>query len=217
MCSFAETTHTPQGDGNKPSIISSFNLLRNNPHPARGRKPYFSYWYWSCRWYETTHTPQGDGNQHDDVIACTLQRNNPHPARGRKHHSNTTSRAPCYRNNPHPARGRKPSHFALQTLHPRNNPHPARGRKLPRPEPKDSQDGNNPHPARGRKLSCRPYPHFLSGNDPHPARGRKPRAIRISSISEETTHTPQGDGNLHPVGKPINHSKQPTPRKGTET
>ena len=125
---------------------------------------------------------------------------------------------PRIRNNPHPARGRKPVLSRNRGNGSRNNPHPARGRKpLPAEFTVQEDRRNNPHPARGRKLSCRPYPHFLSGNDPHPARGRKPRAIRISSISEETTHTPQGDGNLHPVGKPINHSKQPTPRKGTET
>ena len=34
-----ETTHTPQGDGNLASTISSAYFARNNPHPARGRKP----------------------------------------------------------------------------------------------------------------------------------------------------------------------------------
>ena len=191
-------------------------LCRNNPHPARGRKPSNAY---------LTHLSA---------------RNNPHPARGRKLAigRSTTSTSG---NNPHPARGRKLFQSDVDFHGVGNNPHPARGRKpssattpksvvaTKQPTPrKGTETGgtpcsassparNDPHPARGRKLSCRPYPHFLSGNDPHPARGRKPRAIRISSISEETTHTPQGDGNLHPVGKPINHSKQPTPRKGTET
>ena len=39
MCSFAETTHTPQGDGNSACTIS-LSVIR----------------------YETTHTPKGDGN-----------------------------------------------------------------------------------------------------------------------------------------------------------
>ena len=38
MCSFAETTHTPQGDGNLDALVVGVLGL------------------------ETTHTPQGDGN-----------------------------------------------------------------------------------------------------------------------------------------------------------
>ena len=37
MCSFAETTHTPQGDGNAVDVYHGFDVR------------------------ETTHTPQGDG------------------------------------------------------------------------------------------------------------------------------------------------------------
>ena len=99
----------------------------------------------------------------------------------------------------------------------RNNPHPARGRKLPDPGSRIFCHRNNPHPARGRKPCTLPLCSFAARNNPHPARGRKPAAALPARPDIETTHTPQGDGNLHPAGKPINHSKQPTPRKGTET
>ena len=57
---------------------------------------------------------------------------------------------------------------------------------------------NNPHPAMGRKLQglaiCEKLCHR---NNPHPARGRKPLIARGGgSALTETTHTPQGDGNL---------------------
>ena len=55
-----ETTHTPQGDGNY--FINCFiaSVVRNNPHPARGRKQLLEGLRYTLR--ETTHTPQGDGN-----------------------------------------------------------------------------------------------------------------------------------------------------------
>ena len=40
LCMILETTHTPQGDGNFHSQNRiSAECSRNNPHPARGRKP----------------------------------------------------------------------------------------------------------------------------------------------------------------------------------
>ena len=77
-----ETTYTPQGDGNIPAAINDRILLRNNLHPARGRKRF-------CF----------------DFFFFKFHGNNLHPARGRKlaaevlrnHHTRTN----------HPARGRK--------------------------------------------------------------------------------------------------------------
>ena len=79
-----ETTHTPQGDGNRPRTAPYSFRRRNNPHPARGRKP-----------------------RHVRMLLYGT-RNNPHPARGRKLYVD----AVIYEqggmgNNPHPARGRK--------------------------------------------------------------------------------------------------------------
>ena len=57
MCSFAETTHTPQGDGN-------------------GYRCYA----WKRR-RETTHTPQGDGNYQQELDKYT-QKKQPTPRKG---------------------------------------------------------------------------------------------------------------------------------------
>ena len=57
---FSETTHTPQGDGNRLAPLMGLYKLRNNPHPARGRKPPPG--REAHQPLETTHTPQGDGN-----------------------------------------------------------------------------------------------------------------------------------------------------------
>ncbi len=79
--------------------------------------------------------------------------------------------------------------------------------------------GNNPHPARGRKHHRRTGYCRNRRNNPHPARGRKQVRHRpgIRPLIE-TTHTPQGDGNLMGSSHDISSSqKQPTPRKGTET
>ena len=55
-------------------------------------------------------------------------------------------------------------------------------------------------------------------NNPHPARGRKLPAAPPRPADRETTHTPQGDGNLLREPSDIRlDEKQPTPRKGTET
>ena len=147
--------------------------MGNNPHPARGRK--------RCHLH----------------ILTSFQRNNPHPARGRKHHSNTTSRAPCYRNNPHPARGRKPSHFALQTLHPRNNPHPARGRKLfiAQLQPLIVEETTHTPQGDGNPLSALPYLYLAQETTHTPQGDGNPRKMLPSHQPIETTHTPQGDGN----------------------
>ena len=54
-----ETALTPQGDGNLPDGGNTRTDIRNNPHPARGRKRERIY---AIRYTnETTHTPQGDG------------------------------------------------------------------------------------------------------------------------------------------------------------
>ena len=107
-----ETTHTPQGDGNLFRIINVTSIRRNNPHPARGRKPMTS--TSSAFRAETTHTPQGDGNPDRLNWWIPGRRNNPHPARGRKLRL-CCSGAIVDRNNPHPARGRKL--FALNMCH----------------------------------------------------------------------------------------------------
>ena len=174
MCSFAETTHTPQGDGNHISLIGIglvdgmkqptprkgtetvkvvYHRVRsgNNPHPARGRKP--------ARRRDSLHAPEkqptprkGTETSFKYHFPRTLLQKQPTPRKGTETLYCSAPAAHSRGNNPHPARGRKPIVMSVEDYVIGNNPHPARGRKLPRPEPKDSQDGNNPHPARGRKL-----------------------------------------------------------------
>ena len=76
---------------------------------------------------------------------------------------------------------------------------------------------NNPHPTRGRKRKPSVDGQHHLGNNPHPARGRKPLSFSIPPVVNETTHTPQGDGNSGVFVYPSAAEKQPTPRKGTET
>ena len=167
-----ETTHTPQGDGNRQVPAALHRQGGNNPHPARGRKPVADRAPRSGS-PETTHTPQGDGNLglHDDMLSLYETTHTPQ-GDGNKYH------------------------FPRTLWHPRNNPHPARGRKRRLAVIWVMPLQKQPTPRKGTETILLSSYYGEGGrNNPHPARGRKPRAIRISSISEETTHTPQGDGN----------------------
>ena len=194
MCSFAETTHTPQGDGN--------HGLSNRHYDFR----------------ETTHTPQGEGNPSKSEVRACLFRNNPHPARGRKLRK-MQGRAARRSKQPTPRKGtetaiasravsypiwkqptprkrtetRSPPH--AQTTACGNNPHPARGRKPPACLPSPAPCRNNPHPARGRKLIGRELFRDDDGNNPHPARGRKPVVNCLNFFCDTKYFPPQGDGN----------------------
>ena len=84
----------------------------------------------------------------------------------------------------------------MQTLHPRNNPHPARGRKL--------------FIAQLQPLIVEETTHTPQGDGNSACCNRGDGAA-------ETTHTPQGDGNPSSRYMCFSSSKQPTPRKGTET
>ena len=74
-----ETTHTPQGDGNKAGHIQIRLYL------------------------ETTHTPQGDGNCHRQRVAA-IQRKQPTPRKGTENHLCSHCRN-CWRNHSHPRQG----------------------------------------------------------------------------------------------------------------
>ena len=235
-----ETTHTPQGDGNLhlpllPNPLSP----RNNPHPARGRKPLIARGGGSAL-TETTHTPQGDGNLDGIEPVADLGRNNPHPARGRKLTINQY-RACIAGNNPHPARGRKPFVCVKLAVALEKQPTPRKGTEtFPRRHFCNDRSGNNPHPARGRKLWRPSSPSDMILKQPTPRKGTETRCSRRSCrcnletthtpqgdgnkaghiqirLYLETTHTPQGDGNCHRQRVAAIQRKQPTPRKGTET
>ena len=61
MCSFAETTHTPQGDGNIEHFVLALHHNQKQPTPRKGTEtPHVV--DLGVLVAETTHTPQGDGN-----------------------------------------------------------------------------------------------------------------------------------------------------------
>ena len=153
---------------------------RNNPHPARGRKPLIARGGGSAL-TETTHTPQGDGNANHLWTVSTISETThtpqgdgnpfgPRPAAPVLETTHTpqgdgnscsTAQAPSQYETTHTPQG--DGNIASSRdicVSRRNNPHPARGRKLLPAWQKRHEIGNNPHPARGRK-------HFLLRNLVH--------------------------------------------------
>ena len=213
-CSSVETTHTPQGDGNLSRGHSAPAQGRNNPHPARGRKP-SSIRFGRQPARETTHTPQGDGNA-AFKLSVSNSTETTHTPQG---DGNSWFCSPfrIVLKQPTPRKGTETLVRVRYVKQRRNNPHPARGRKLVDQVAVRTFGRNNPHPARGRKLIHRTGRSTPTGKNPHPPRGRKPKVIIASPQNAETTHTPQGDGNRRWALTPAQRGKQPTPRKGTET
>ena len=121
----AETTHTPQGDGNSARLAKPYTAKRNNPHPARGRNLSFEC---ACN-LRFVKIPR-KGTETPPCMCRTLSTN---------------------RNTPYPVRGRKQRQFKRHAKISGNNSHPARGRKPVRPNNTVRNKGNNSHPARGRK------------------------------------------------------------------
>ena len=145
--------------------------------------------------FETTHTPQGDGNL-CDIVPSIRRSETTHTPQGDGNRFNSACHLQRVRNNPHPARGRKQPSLNLPSTFPGNNPHPARGRKPFRLKTgiRVTETTHTPQ-GDGNSAVCHTVP-----------------------SSHETTHTPQGDGNTE--SRALNQhaaSKQPTPRKGTET
>ena len=129
--------------------------------------------------------------------------------------------APLSQKQPTPRKGTETfCIFVIGIADSRNNPHPARGRKHNYSPFFICYRGNNPHPARGRKLQglaiCEKLCHR---NNPHPARGRKPLIARGGgSALTETTHTPQGDGNLDGIEPVADLGRNnPHPARGRKT
>ena len=122
-----ETTHTPQGDGNSARSLQNSSFYRNNPHPARGRKPLIArgaactlrkqptprkgtetagaLGLFYCQ-PETTHTPQGDGNRICGTVTG-VEKETTHTPQGDGNQKTNARSFAITRNNPHPARGRK--------------------------------------------------------------------------------------------------------------
>lgn len=187
--------------------------LRNNPHPARGRKRIS--FRGVMNFEETIHAPQGDGIFAVSIIAKQIRRNNLLPARGRK----LGLLVVCFDNsriNMHPVRGRKLvakmlvfAYFA-ETIH------------TPQGDGNKRKFGSNSNslkkqltPREGTKVGGRqclfhsslkqltpqgdgnspPHMHTSStaGKNSHPARGRKPLCnLNSVRVHGEITHPRKG-------------------------
>ena len=80
---FAETTHTPQGDGNVHVLEISILPCGNDPHPARGRKQ--RGWRNNFDFRRKRPTPhKGTETRRSPYTGLSSAGNNSHPARGRK-------------------------------------------------------------------------------------------------------------------------------------
>ena len=127
-----ETIYTPQGDGNSFSSSANLPSVRNNLHPARGRK-LADYEEESQKRAETIYTPQGDGNFAPLQAMSVILTKQSTPRKGTE--TGYT--------------------IVIPQIIIGNNLHPARGRKLPCCVFSVVGFGNNLHPARGRKRLCR--------------------------------------------------------------
>ena len=169
--------------------------MRNNLHPARGRKRFPVTRSWKL--LETIYTPQGDGNE----LPCPYGNN-------------------CMRNNLHPARGRKPPctdqefFSAYETIYT-----PQGDGNVFSPIMIFSHHLKQSTPRKGTETHSAYNPHCISQKQSTPREGTETRLPGVQSIlTGETIYTPQGDGNsfYHQTAYKL-HQKQSTPRKGTET
>ena len=74
------TTHTPQGDGNAIVRNTGLQLFPYNPHPARGRKPLYS--YASGRKYTLQPTPRKGTETSATAGGCQSTLLQPTPRKG---------------------------------------------------------------------------------------------------------------------------------------
>ena len=164
-----ETTHTPQGDGNRLSLMPSPPYSGNNPHPARGRKLFIAQLQ-PLIVEETTHTPQGDGNMHANS--------------GYEYHTETTH-TPQGDGNCCP--------YIKYSLRIGNNPHPARGRKLIAPSAQLAV-GETTHTPQGDGNCYQTCGQLLSWETTHtPQGGGKPFVFTLQKLLEKPFTSPTGD------------------------
>ena len=169
--------------------------MRNNLHPARGRKRFPVTRSWKL--LETIYTPQGDGNE----LPCPYGNN-------------------CMRNNLHPARGRKPPctdqefFSAYETIYT-----PQGDGNVFSPIMIFSHHLKQSTPRKGTETHSAYNPHCISQKQSTPRKGTETSPnVASRRRRKETIYTPQGDGNSAPSeSAAFSAWKQSTPRKGTET
>ena len=188
--------------------------VRQNPFPARGRKPPPMQKTASKRIivrFDRTLSPQGDGNPSSSRFICPWNSSTePFPRKGTETWSTTprrTRRSTAVRQNPFPARGRKPVasvDVCGESWCRSTEPFPRKGtetRKAGTHRSRRTQRSTEPFPRKGTETGNPLL--FREGSsqvrqNPFPARGRK-------------RHLPGL------VGAALLGSTEPFPRKGTET
>ena len=126
--SFAEPTHTPQGDGKASSKSHTKRPLPNQLTPRKGTEKCYQQFFQSLI-HEPTHTPQGDGKR---TIHVTLHGSPPEPTHTPQGDGKIVLMGSWLlpnRTNSRPARGRKKLSVHLEEITVRTNSHPARGQK----------------------------------------------------------------------------------------
>ena len=153
--------------------------MRNNLHPARGRKRFPVTRSWKL--LETIYTPQGDGNELPCPYGNNCMRNNLHPARGRKPPCTDQEFFSAYETIYTPqGDGNVFSPIMIFSHHLKQST-PRKGTETRlRLKARLFRLGNNLHPARGRKRDVQVLNSVpIIGNNLHPARGRKPINVTV--------------------------------------
>ena len=115
MDSFADLTHTPQGDGSQLNADPVGLVVAANQLTPRKGTENFSEYYREENQVDLTHTPQGDDNSSILSSSSSVTGINSHPARGRKPIPVDKDDNQAFGFNSHPARGH--NRRAFSALH----------------------------------------------------------------------------------------------------
>ena len=212
MCSFAETTHTPQGDGNFLFLLFIVRTIGNNPHPARGRKPVRSRSFLSMS--ETTHTPQGDGNDFPGRLCYHTCAETTHTPQGDGNYFSGCHLG-FWRKQPTPRKGTETMSMRPIMERRRNNPHPARGRKLIPARPLAMSRGKQPTPRKGTETSLLAAAVSRAAKQPTPRKGTETQCFKSDFVFNMKQPTPRkGTETFLRRDTPVNSTKQPHPARG---
>ena len=123
MCSFAETTHTPQGDGNS-LMFSYVHFIVKQPTPRKGTEMIYDTLNEMSE-AETTHTPQGDGNRSSCHRPPFILKQ-PTPRKGTEILARSVAWE-CRKKQPTPRKGTETRYRAQYNEYKRKQPTPRKG------------------------------------------------------------------------------------------
>ena len=166
---------------------------RNNPHPARGRKPIAQIVFFSH---------------------CVKQ---PTPRKGTETLDTGRPRIAYRRNNPHPQGDGNAGALGLFYCQPETTHTPQGDGNYHSPCTLQDIQPETTHTPQGDGNHCTTANISKSSETTHTPQGDGNCGLPITRHPlRETTHTPQGDGNAFRCFLLLSLPKQPTPRKGTE-